>query len=96
MSVLGGKARTREGTLTNPAISRECATVGIGRSLLASRSRLAPTSDLTLLTYPDTIRIAKRITAPGFNIHMLRPGPGGRHALSLRSIADFFLEAEAD
>lgn len=77
-------------------IARECAIVGIGRSILARRSHRADTSDLTLLTYPETIRIARRITAPGFNIHMLHPGPGGRHALSLRSIADFFPEAEED
>lgn len=77
-------------------ISRDCAIVGIGRSVLARRSHRAGTSNLNLLTYPETIRIAKRITAPGFNIQMLQPGPGGRHALSVRSIAGFFPEAEGD
>jgi hypothetical protein len=79
-------------------IARECAIVGIGRSTLARRSHRAHTSNLDLLTYPETIRIAKRITTPGFNIQMLQPDrdPAWRHALSVRSIAGFFPEAEDD
>lgn len=77
-------------------MARACAVVGTGRSVLALRASRAGTSDPDLLTYPETAGVARLITSPAFNAHMLRPGldPSGRHALSLRVTARLFPEPE--
>jgi hypothetical protein len=77
-------------------MARDCSIVGTGRSVLAQRARRAGTSDPDLLTYPETVRVARLITSPAFNAHMLQAGlnPGDRHALSLRLTARLFPEPE--
>ncbi|WP_427019129.1 hypothetical protein ACQCSX_21380 (plasmid) [Pseudarthrobacter sp. P1] len=79
-------------------LARECAIVRTGRSILATRSRRGGISNLSLLTYPETVRTARLITNPGFNTRMLQPElrPGERHALCVRATTGFFLEAEDD
>lgn len=76
-------------------MASECAIVGTGRSVLATRSQRAATSDPSLLTYPETVRIARLVTSPGFNTRMLRPGLSAdeRHTLCLSVTTDLFPEA---
>jgi len=79
-------------------LARERAIVGTGRIILATRSRRAGTSNVNLLTYPETVRTARLITSPAFNTRILQTGlrPGERHALSVRATSGFFPEAEDD
>ena len=77
-------------------MARECAVVSIGRSALDHRSRWTRVADLNLLTYPETVSVARLITSPTFNTQMLQTGlrPSDRHALSLRITAQLFSEDE--
>lgn len=78
--------------------ARECAITGIGKTVIAERYRRGATSNQDLLAYPETVKIARLVTAPGFNIRMLRPGlgPRDRHALSVTATSELFPEAEDD
>lgn len=77
-------------------IARECAIVSTGQSILKARTRRAGTSNVNLLTYPETVSVARLITSPAFNTQMLQAGfgPSGRHTLSLRVTAHLFSEEE--
>lgn len=79
-------------------IARECAIVSTGQSVLAQRARRAGSSDLALLTYPETVGVARLITSPAFNAQMLQPGlgPYGRQEQALRVTAHLFSEDEGN
>lgn len=76
-------------------MARECATAGTGRSVITARSRRGATSDLSLLTYPETVWIARIITSPAFNKQMLQTSHSReRHALSVHATTDLFPDVE--
>jgi hypothetical protein len=76
--------------------ARECAITGIAQSDMAERYQRGATSNLNLLTYPETIRIARLVTDPGFNTRMLQPGLRARerHAMSVKASTGFLPRAE--
>lgn len=76
--------------------ARECAITGIAQSEMAERNRRVATSNLNLLTYPETVRIARLVTDPGFNTGMLQPGfrARERHAVSVKASTGMFPQAE--
>ncbi|MCQ9166156.1 hypothetical protein [Arthrobacter sp. STN4] len=78
--------------------ARECAITGIAGSHAAERYRRGATSNLTLVAYPETVRIARLVTNPGFNTQMLQPGlrAGERHAMSVKASTGSFPRAEDD
>lgn len=87
------------GVLVRSAIIQwagECAITGTGQSVIAERYRRGATSNLNLLTYPETVRIARLVTNPGFNTRMLQPGLRARerHAMSVKASTGFFPRAE--
>ena len=79
-------------------MARDCAIVGIGQSVLSHRSLKIGISSFDLLTYPETIGVARLITNPAFNTRMLQPGhgPSGRHAISLQATTVVFPKQEDD
>jgi hypothetical protein len=85
--------------------ARECATTVLSpstilfwQSTIRERSRRGTTSDLGLLAYPETVRIARLVTDPAFNTRMLQPGlrPRDRHTLSVKATTGFFPNASDD
>ena len=79
-------------------MARDCAIVGSGQSILKYRSRHAGTSNVSLLTYPETVSVARLITNPAFNTRILQPGlgPSERHALSVQATTVVFPKDEED
>ncbi|WP_427017756.1 hypothetical protein ACQCSX_03830 [Pseudarthrobacter sp. P1] len=78
--------------------ARECAVTGVRQRIIRERSRRGSTSNLDLLTYPETVKVARLVTAPGFNTRMLQPGlwHRDRYALSTKASTGFFPEAHDD
>lgn len=78
--------------------ARECAITGINPSDIAERYRRGAASNISLITYPETVRIARLVTDPGFNTRMLQPGlrPRERHAMSVKASTGVFPQAEND
>lgn len=74
--------------------ARECAIAATGQSVIVERRQRSAVPDLELLAYPETVRVARLVTGPAFNLRMLRPGlwPRDRHALSVKAAAALFPE----
>lgn len=82
--VLGGRSHTKHGSLP------------IAQSAMADRYQRGATSNLNLLTYPETARIARLVTDPGFNTRMLQPRlrANDRHAMSVKASTGLFPRAQ--
>lgn len=78
--------------------AREAAIAGIGRTVVVERHRRGATSNQNLLVYPETVKIARLVTNPGFNNRMLLPGlrSRDRHALSVKAASELFPESADD
>lgn len=76
----------------------ECAIAGIAPSTVAERHRRSAISNPNLLTYPETVRIARLVTNPGFNTRMLQPrlSGGDRHVMSVTATAEIFPQSADD
>lgn len=76
----------------------ECATTGIAPSTITARQQRSATSNPSMLTYPETVRIARLVTNPEFNQRMLQPGLSGsdRHAMSVKATTEIFPQTPDD